>query len=138
MSELPRPKIVIDDENRPFWEATTRGELSIPRCDACGSFIFYPRGRCPSCRSTDVTWTTCSGRGSVYSFTVTRRIPGRFREHTPFILAYVELEEGPRMLTNIVDCDPERVTVGLPVAVTFDETEDEAAIPRFRPAEEHS
>jgi uncharacterized OB-fold protein len=134
VSDLPRPKLYLDDENRPFWEATERGELKVPRCDDCNFYIFYPRERCPACRSERVTWTACSGRGSVYSFTVTRRIPGRFREHTPFVLAYVELEEGPRMMTNIVDCDPDQVRIGMPVVVSFDPTEEGPAIPRFRPA----
>ena len=135
MSDLPSAAPPIGPESRPFWDATARGVLRLPKCDACGLVIFYPRSRCPSCRSRRTTWTDLSGRGTVYSFTLTRRMPGRWGQHAPFILAYVELAEGPRMLTNIVDCDPETVSIGMPVTVVFDDTGEGSAIPRFAPAQ---
>jgi uncharacterized OB-fold protein len=99
--------------------------------------IWYPRPFCPSCASTRVAWIEASGRGTVYSFTVNRRgqadLPA-YREAGTYVLAYVELEEGPRMLTNIVDCDPDSVHIGQRVEVVFHDTGQGTALPRFRPA----
>lgn len=134
MSALPKKTPPIDAESRPFWEATREGRLCLPNCDDCNFVVFYPRSRCPACRSTSLEWVDLTGRGSIYSRTIVRRAPGRWREHTPYVVAYVELEEGPRMVTNIVDCDPEEVEIGLPVEVAFDPIEDGYALPRFRPA----
>ena len=105
----------------------------MPRCEDCGLVIFYPRSICPECRSRNTTWVDLSGRGTVYSYTVTRRIGGRWKDHTPLVVAYVELEEGPRMVTNLVDCDPESVEIGVSVEVIFDDTGEGSAVPRFRP-----
>ena len=133
MSDLPTQSIPVNPESEPFWEATREGKLRLPRCNACGFVIYYPRSRCPECRSDDLSWVDMSGRGEVYSYTITQRTIGRFRKSVPFVVAYVELEEGPRMLTNLVDCDPERVGVGTRVEVVFEPTEEGTAIPRFTP-----
>ena len=124
----------MDVETRPFFEAATEGKLRLPRCEDCEFIIFYPRARCPACRSRRTRWTDLSGRGVVYSYTIVRRAPGRWKAHTPYVVAYVELEEGPRMVTNIVDCDPESVSIGMPVRVHFEAAENGQAIPRFIPA----
>ena len=134
---LPAPAPIVDSETRPFWEATARGKLLLPRCDACQTVIWYPRAFCPACGSDSVAWLEASGRGTIYSFTINRM--GRadvadYRGVGPFVLAYVELDEGPRILTNIVDCDPEAVAVGQPVEVVFHDTGQGSALPRFRPA----
>lgn len=133
MSELPTSTPPVNEETRPFWDATAKGILHLPRCDDCSLVVFYPRSFCPGCRSRNLTWVDLSGRGSVYSYTVTRRIGGKWRAHTPLVIAYVELEEGPRMLTNLVECDPETVSIGMPVEVVFDDTGEGRAIPRFQP-----
>ena len=138
MSGLPVGEPRVRAEDRPFWEAAARGELCLPRCDDCGLWIYYPRRYCPACHSARTTWTRASGRGVVYSYTVTRRIPGRWSRVVPFVLAYVELEEGPRLLTNVVDCDPETLSIGTPVVAVYDETEGGSAIVRFKPAADHS
>lgn len=130
---LPAPAPLINVETKPFWDATLQGKLLLPRCNACGTVIWYPRLFCPECSSFDVAWIEASGRGTVYSFTVNRRGQGDYRD-LMFVLAYVELEEGPRVLTNIVDCDPESVTIGQNVEVVFHDTGSGAALPRFRPA----
>ncbi len=129
---LPR----VDEESRGFWEACRRHELALQRCRACGAFRYYPRALCPECFSPDAQWTLCSGRGTVYTFTVTHQnqMPG-FREALPYVLAYVLLDEGVQMLTNVVGCPPEQVRIGMPVEVTFEDASDEIAIPRFRPLE---
>lgn len=134
MSELPAKAPPVDAETRPFWDATKQRKLRLPRCLDCDFVIFYPRQRCPNCRSHDVEWVELSGRGEIYSHTVVRRAPGRWREHVPYVVAYVQLAEGPRMVTNIVGCDPESVAIGMPVRVCFDAAGDDGyALPRFEP-----
>ena len=131
---LPSPSPKPTLETQPFWDATEQDQLLLPRCTACDFVIWYPRELCPECGSTDVEWIEASGRGSVYSFSITRRMPGRWGQAAPFVLAYVELEEGPRIMTNIVGCDPESVSIGQAVEVEFHETEDGPKIPRFIPS----
>jgi uncharacterized OB-fold protein len=132
-SGLPAPAPPVTSETTPFWDATAEGRLVIPRCDACAAFIWYPRLRCPACGSTDVSWVKASGRGTVYSHTTTMKGQGAYRGAGPYVLAYVELDEGPRMMTNIVGCDPDDVSVGQAVEVVFDATGEGPALPRFRP-----
>lgn len=131
-SAKPLPR--VDEESKGYWEACRRHELRIQRCRSCNQLRFYPRAVCPECMSEEVEWVLCSGRGTVYTFTVTHQnhAPG-FRESLPYVLAYVELEEGVQMLTNVVDCAPDDVKIGMPVEVTFEDVTDEIAVPRFRP-----
>jgi uncharacterized OB-fold protein len=91
-----------------------------------------PRPMCPVCRSTEVRWEPTTGRGTIYSYTVNRRGQGDYRD-LAYVLAYVELEEGPRVMTNIVDCNPDSVKIGQQVEVVFHDTGQGAALPRFRP-----
>lgn len=132
-SNKPRPR--IDEENRWFWEACARHELYLQRCRGCGSLRFHPRAVCPACLSSDVDHVRASGRGKVYTFTVTHQnqAPG-FREELPYVMAYVELEEGPRLLTNVVGCSVDEVKVGMDVAVEFQDVDAGLSIPRFRRA----
>jgi uncharacterized OB-fold protein len=134
---LPAPAPVVLPEVKPFWDATAEGRLVLPKCSDCGTLIWYPRPYCPACASLNVEWIDASGRGTVYSFTVNRRgaadLPD-YRGVGTFVLAYVELEEGPRMMTNIVDCDPDTVEIGQKVEVVFQDTGQGTALPRFRPA----
>jgi uncharacterized OB-fold protein len=138
MSKLPAPAPAVSPETAAFWEATTAGRLVLPRCRSCGTVIWYPRALCPECHSTDIEWIDASGRGVVYSFTVSRRGEGEYREAAPYVLAYVELDEGPRVLTNLVDVKPVNVTVGMPVVATYADTGAGAALVRFRPATEET
>lgn len=139
MNELPAPDPTVREDAAPFWEATSDHRLVLPRCERCASFIWYPRGFCPACSSFDVEWVEVAGRGSVYSFSIPRRGQGAYGDSAPYVVAYVELEvpgdePGPRIITNIVGCDPATVTVGLPVAAVFDDTASGHALVRFRPA----
>jgi uncharacterized OB-fold protein len=136
---LPAPAPPVNPETREFWDATARGQLLLRRCRDCGSVNWYPRVICPQCSSLDTEWFAASGRGRVYSYTVNQRGEGAYKEAAPFVLAYVELDEGPRMMTNIVAADGGAgpvagLAVGLPVEVTFDDTGEGSALPRFRPA----
>lgn len=133
MSALPAKHPPVNLETKPFWDATAEGKLLLRHCTACGFTIWYPRDLCPECRSTATEWVEASGRGTIYTFTVTRRGQGRWRDVSPYVLAYVELEEGPRVMTNIVDCDPATLAIGQAVEVTFDDTGEGAALYRFRP-----
>lgn len=120
-------------ETAQFWDGCAEGRLLLPKCNDCGELIWYPRLFCPFCASTSVAYTEVSGRGTVYSFTIMRRGSGPFRDHAPYVLAYVELEEGPRLMTNIVGADPESVFVGQPVQVVFEPAGAGDAVPRFTP-----
>lgn len=131
MSRLPSADPRPDPETREFWDATREGRLLLRRCRDCGTVIWYPRPICPACHRGDTEWFEASGRGTVYSYTVVHRAFGPWREAVPYLVAYVELEEGPRILTNLVDVDPGRVAIGMPVALRFDPTPNGQGLPRF-------
>jgi uncharacterized protein len=120
-------------ELSPYWSATAQERLVLPHCDTCGFVIWYPRSFCPSCHGRAISWLDSPGTGSVYSYTITRHGPGRYRGVGPYVLAYVELDEGPRVLTNIVDCRPERVHIGQRVQAVFDPVDGAGALLRFTP-----
>ena len=131
---LPNPAPVVAPEAAEFWAATAEGRLLLARCDDCGVVIWYPRPLCPDCGSLRTSWSEASGRGILYTFTVVHRsqVPG-YRDALPYVVAYVELAEGPRVLTNIVDCPPDEVAIGMPVRVVFHDTGKGSALFRFRP-----
>ena len=131
-SRKPLPR--IDEESRGYWEALARHELYFQRCRDCGTKRFYPRALCPACLSSATEWVRASGRGTVYSFTVTyqNQAPG-FREELPYVLAIVELDEGVRMMTNVVGCAPDAVRVGMAVEVVFEDVTAEVTLAKFRP-----
>jgi hypothetical protein len=131
---LPAPAPAINPETRPYWDATLQGKLLLRTCNNCGTVIWYPRSLCPACGSFDTGWTQAAGTGTIYSFAVTRRGAGAYAAAAPYVLAYVELAEGPRMMTNIVDADIDSLRIGDPVEVVFHDTGQGAALPRFRPA----
>ena len=126
---LPVPQIT--DDNGAFWTGGRDGELLITRCTACGYWIHPPTPRCPQCLSDAVEPQAVSGRGTVYSYTINRQAWTPDLE-VPFVIAIVELDEQPglRLMTNIVDCAPEEVEIGMPVEVAFAER-GEAFIPVF-------
>lgn len=131
---LPHP---ITPEARPYWDGAREGKLMIPRCTACGKPFLYPRVLCPFCASGDIEWIRASGRGRLHAFEIAHQILNRaFKVKTPLVLAMVELEEGPRMLTNLVDVepDPARLRCDMPVEVVFEKQTEEITLPMFRPA----
>jgi uncharacterized OB-fold protein len=134
MSWEPRPTPNVNPETEPYWEAAADERLLVQECQDCGLVYAYPRAHCPDCFSDDVEWIEAEGTGEVYTYTVSRQMSGWPEEDLPLILAYVELDEGPRITTNIVDCDPEDVEVGTSVEVQFVDTEDDSVgIPVFTP-----
>ena len=128
---LPVPPLSESPELARHFDGLRAGVLLLPRCDACTVVIWYPRAFCPSCGSAAVTWFEACGRGTVYSFTIVRKGIGLFADHTPYVVAYVELDEGPRVLTNIVG-PPEEVAIGVEVAARYELDADGTPILRFQ------
>jgi hypothetical protein len=120
-------------EDAPFWAAAAEDRLVLPRCLSCATFIWYPRVFCPDCHTVGVEWVEASGRGTVYSFTVVSRGAGPWAGHAPYIIAYVQLDEGPRVLTNIVGAAPDTVHIGDAVTAVF-EPAGPTKVLRFAPA----
>ena len=134
MPELPTRPPRRTEETGPFWDACAQRRLVLPKCTSCSGYFWYPRAVCPLCGATEVGWEQVSGLGTVYTYTIIRRGAGPYKEHAPYVLAYVELAEGPKMLTNIVCDDPMSIRCGQSVKVRFDAAGDSDAIPRFEPA----
>jgi uncharacterized OB-fold protein len=132
-SGLPTREPRVNLETAPFWDGCARGVLTLPRCERCQGLIWYPRRFCPECGSRDVDWVEVAGTGTIYSFTVIRTGSGAYRAVAPYVVAYIELDEGPRLMSNVVDVDPSEVAIGRRVRVVFDPAGDHAAIPRFTP-----
>ena len=124
--KIPAPE--ANPETRPFWEAAAKGRLLIGKCASCGKPHYYPRAICPLCGSDATELVEASGRGTVYSYSVMRRVP------VPYALAYVTLDEGVTMMTNIVDCDLDAIRIGQRVQVVFKPTEGGPPVPMFTPA----
>lgn len=118
--------------SRPYWEACARHELLLQWCHECGKPQFYPRNACVHCGGTVLEWRRASGRATVYSFTVVHRAPDEVLP-VPYVVALVQLEEGVRMMTNVVGCEPDRVAVGMPLEVTFEDLDSTTSVPLFRP-----
>ena len=133
-----KPLPHIDEEMRPWWEAAQRHELYIQKCRDCGDLRFHPRALCTNCMSSGTEWIKCSGRGKIYTFTVTYQngSPG-FRDSLPYVLAWVELEEGVKMLTNIVECPPAQVKIDQRVEAVFDDVTPDVTLVKFRPIRAH-
>jgi hypothetical protein len=126
----PRPS----PESLPYWKAAREHRLEIQHCDACGRFWFPPSQSCPHCLASDFTWTPVSGRGKVFSFVTYHRVyHPAFAKEVPYVVALVELDEGPRLLTNIVGVPADAVACDMPVEVTFDDYDQGVSVPKFVP-----
>ncbi len=126
----------ITPVHAPFWDALRRHELVVQQCAACGRLRFVPSELCPHCYSAHATWSPVSGRGRVYTYTVVHRAPTpAYQAEAPYALAYVELDEGPRLPARLVDVDPHTVEVGMPVEVVFADVAPDLTLCRFRPRE---
>ncbi|MBV1894616.1 MAG: OB-fold domain-containing protein [Ilumatobacteraceae bacterium] len=133
---MPRIEPATTPLTEPFWDATRNHQLSAQQCGACSSFVWYPRERCPKCLSDDLTWTNLAGEGTIYSFNIMRK-PGNpmMADMVPYVIALVDLDEGIRMTTNIVNAEPESLECGQRVAVDWSvELEDGRRLPTFHPA----
>ena len=133
MTGKPRPD-TSDAATAPYWEAAARHELMLPRCDACGLVFFPPRDFCPGCWGGELSWQTMSGGGTVWTFT---EVHVAFYDDTwvadvPYVVAVVELDEGPRLPANIVEPDRERLSIGDRVEAVFEDRSEGVTLPMFR------
>ncbi|MFB6250770.1 MAG: Zn-ribbon domain-containing OB-fold protein [Halobellus sp.] len=132
----PRPVPAVTPETAPYWEAAADETLLLRRCTACELTFYYPRARCPDCLGDDVEWTEANGTGTVYAHTSTN-VAAWPEDDLPLVLAYVELTEGPRMLTTLAECDADAIEIGTDVEVSFIPTEsDDVSIPVFEPTDD--
>ena len=129
-AELPIP--TITPEAAPYWEGARQGKLLLQRCGACDALRFYPRTLCPSCWSDRVEWTEASGRGSVHSFTVIHRAPtAAFASQVPYVVALIDLQEGPRMMANVIGDGARDLRIDDAVRVTFEQRAGGFMLPQF-------
>jgi len=136
MSEPTRPlPPTSDPDTAEFWRRTGEGVFAFPQCDDCETVVFYPRRHCTACGSARLTWREASGRGTIYTFSVVRQsYHPFFRARVPYAVAWIDLEEGPRILSNVVGVDdPATLAIGQPVTLEWEEHEA-LRIPLFRPA----
>jgi uncharacterized OB-fold protein len=119
--------------HEPFWSALRQHRVDLQRCDRCRRFRFIPTEAC-SCGSAEYTWEPIAGTGEVYTYTVVHRAPTpAYQADVPYVIAHVTMDEGPRMISNLVDCNPASVAIGMPVEVVFDDVTPEVTLYRFRP-----
>ncbi len=130
-----KPLPIINQENGKYWEYCKNHELHMQKCAGCGYIRFPPSPLCPKCHSMDFEWVKLSGRGKVYSFIIYRTaFHPAFQDDIPYVVAIVQLDEGPRMESNILGCKVEDVRIDMPVEVFFDDVSDKVSVPKFRPA----
>ena len=136
-----KPVPVVDAPSRPFFDGALAGRLMVRRCASCGTWMWPTGGigmplrpRCIACFSGDLEWAAASGRATLYSFVVMHQVyDPAFADDVPYNIAIVELEEGVRMMTNVVDCPNEELKIGMPLEVIFEQASDEVALPKFKP-----
>lgn len=134
-----RPRPDARGAGKHYWSAAREGRLDLPLCSGCGKLHWYPRVHCPHCGSPDLAWVAASGKGTIHTFTVVRQSGDPyFKTKLPYVLAMIDLDEGVRMMSNIVDCEPASVRVGAPVRLVFEEAGQACEVPLFRLAEERS
>lgn len=130
---LPRP--LSPELSKPFWDAAKRHELMMPRCQKCDRFFFYPREECPRCFSRDPQWANVSGRGRLHSYTIVHQPANpAFQEDAPHVYAVIQLDEGPRMISNMVECEFDDLQVDMPVVAVYDDITPEWTLVKFKPA----
>lgn len=137
MTDANRPLPSLDEpDTAPFWQATRNHELRYQQCKACGTIVFHPRSHCTGCTEGELEWHTSSGQGTLYTFSVVRQsYHPFFRQKVPYAIAWIDLDEGPRLLTNVTGVtDPAtELTCGQRMQVEW-ETHETLSIPLFRPA----
>lgn len=135
--ERKKPLPDITPVTQPFWEAAAGRRLVMQRCADCQSWVWCPRPACTECGSEKLDWVSVSGRGRLFAFTVVREVVGRalrgFEKDIPYVTAWIDLEEGPRICSNVVDCPIDRVEIGMAVEVLFEEAGPGIFLPKFRP-----
>ena len=135
MSDYAKPIPTPSEDSQPYWEAARNHELKLQQCGECNAFRFPPAEVCSECTSDAYDWKPVSGKGRVFSFVIYHRAyhPG-FQDEIPYVVGVIELDEGARMLSNVIGCKPEEVRCDMPVEVSFEDITDEMSLPKFRPA----
>ena len=137
MTDYKRPLPVMTDLSKVFYDGCKKNKLLFQKCKDCGEIIFFPKLICTNCMGRELEWQESSGKGKIFSFTVTYdAAPPEFMPYVPFVLAVVTLEEGFNILTNIEDCEFEAICCDMPVVVKFDPVTPEVTLPKFVPADE--
>jgi uncharacterized OB-fold protein len=133
MFQIEKPLPMPTEDSAQYWEGARQGELRAQRCSECGHLRWPPAAVCPRCLSATHEWTTLSGRGRVFSWIVVHKSQHPAFWGDPFNVAIVELDEGPRLHSNLVDVETSAIAIGMPVEVVFDKQNDEITLPKFRP-----
>ena len=132
--EYKKPIPVPSQESQPYWDALREQKLIMPRCDDCGHHWFPPSFLCPKCSSSKWTWTQVSGRGRIFSFVVYHRVyHPAFAGEVPYAVAVIELDEGPRMYSNVVGMPPDQLSCDMKVEIVYEPITDEITLPKFKP-----
>ena len=129
----PRPLPTPSSFTKPFWEATKQGTLLVQRCAKCRTWQYYPRPVCMRCMSRELEWREASGKGTIYSFTITRMPPEGFEDWKPYAIASVELPEGTRVMAHILNCPLEELRIGMKVRAAFEKLTDDVTLLQFEP-----
>lgn len=136
MFTIEKPLPEETEDSAPYWEGARQGELRMQKCLDCGHIRFPPSGMCPRCLSEKTEWRRLSGRGTVYSWIIVHKSQHpAFNEDAPYNVVIVELEEGPRLHSQLVECSHEGIKIGMPVSAVFEKINDKVTLPKFRPAE---
>lgn len=131
-----KPLPIINEDNAPYWEYAREHQLRMQKCANCGHIRFPVGIVCPRCHSLETEWTRLSGKGKVYSYIIYHQAyHPAYKDALPYVVAIIQLDEGPRMESNITDCRLEDLRIGMPVALYFDDVTEEVSLPKFRPAE---
>ena len=134
MMSYAKPLPIINDDNRQYWEYCQQHELGMQKCHDCGYIRFPPGFICPQCHSMEAGWVKLSGRGKIFSFVVYRvSYHSSYADDIPYVVAVIQLAEGPRMESNITGIKVEDLKVDMPVEVYFDDVNDEVSLPKFKP-----
>lgn len=132
MADFPTPVPTQDTE--PFWNGLSEGKFLLQQCPRCGTFRYPPKPMCPQCNSLESQWVPASGKGEIYSYTVTQQaLHPSLVDRIPHVVILVELDEGVRMTSNIVQCELDQIQIGMPVEVVFEKMNEGVTLPKFKP-----
>jgi len=135
MFTIEKPLPESTEDSAPYWEGACNSELRMQKCLTCEHIRFPPSAFCPRCLSAETEWKRLSGKGTVYSWIIVHKSQHpAFNEDAPYNVAVIELEEGPRLHSHVVECPNEQIKIGMPVEVVFEKINDKVTLPKFRPA----
>ena len=136
LSKKPLPEVT--PVNQPFWDGAKAGKLMMQKCANCSTWVFPPRPVCGDCASEKLDWVEVSGKGKIFCFTIIREVVGTalrgFGPDIPYVTAWVDLDDGPRLCSNVIGCPIEQVKIDMPVVTVFEDTGDGITLPKFKPA----